>query len=474
MSGSIHRGGWLRAFVALGLILRAYHYLRCPSVWHDEGALAVNILAGPIGSVFGPLTHTQAAPPLFLLAERATVAVLGDGVLALRLVPFLASCAALLLVAGLARRALGPHAAALAVGFAAVSDRLLWHAAEVKPYSTDVLVAAAAGYWAALTEGWPLWRRCLPAAFVAPIAVWMSYTAAFVAGGLLVGFGLLAIRRTATWADRAAFTALAAAVAGAFVALAVGPVAAQQDRELDRYWAHHLADWSRPWYVPVWSVASTCEVARYCLIPLGHVMAPMIVLGAWAMWRRDDVGRRLVLVLLLPWALALLAGLLGKYPYGGSRLEVFAAPAVCVFTAEGVRRVVPYLWRRSRILAGAVLVLAVVPLGQAAFRATVPWPRAACDEAAAFIRDRRRDDDTVVMNGWEYDYYFRDLPGRWRRWDGRFEPADTDTAGRVWVVHTVHSDTPPPTFPFPTPTGWSVTDTRVFRLTTVYRLERTP
>ena len=141
------------------------------------------------------------SPPLFLWLERAVVLALGDSEYALRLVPFLASCLALVLFAGFARRVLGPYAAALAVGLFAVSDRLLWHASEAKPYALDVLVAVAAGWWFARTAGWPLWRRCLPAAVVAPFAVWASFPACFVAGGLLLGLLPSATRRRTDWRE---------------------------------------------------------------------------------------------------------------------------------------------------------------------------------------------------------------------------------------------------------------------------------
>src|ERR1017187_5381428 len=40
--------------VVLGLGLRLFHYLRCPSVWHDEAALMVNILEKGFGVLLGP------------------------------------------------------------------------------------------------------------------------------------------------------------------------------------------------------------------------------------------------------------------------------------------------------------------------------------------------------------------------------------------------------------------------------------
>jgi hypothetical protein len=450
------------------LALRTYHYLRCPPVWHDEAALIVNVLKLSFVQMLGPLLHAEASPPLFLWLERAAMLALGDSEYALRVVPFLASCLALMLFATLARTVLGPHAAVLAVGLFAVSDRLLWHASEAKPYALDVLVAVAAGWWFARSAGWPLWRRCLPAAVVAPLAVWVSYPACFVCGGLLLGLLPSAVWRDAGWRDRVAFGALTIGIGVAFLTLALGPAAVQRNGAMESCWVAHFPDWSRPWSVPVWAAAGTFEVARYCLIPVGQVAGLFAIVGAVAHGRRGN--GRLVVALVTPVGLALVAALLHKYPYGGSRLEVFAAPVVCLLSAEGVRRALPLIAHRSRVAAVVALAVALTPVGQTAYRTAMPWPRTGCDEAALFVLRHRGSADRVLVNAWEYEYYLRSIPGGWRSWAGRFEPADL-TGDRVWVVHTDQTVTG--RFAFPVPDGWELAGGRVVRTTLVVLLRRT-
>src|SRR5437764_7800809 len=125
----------LRWLVALGCGLRLFHYLRDPSVWHDEAALIVNVLRHDFWQLLGPLQWNEAAPPLFLWLERAIVLLLGDSTFALRLLPMLAGCAALILLAATAKRVLPPRGAFWSVLLFAVSDRLLWYACEATPYS---------------------------------------------------------------------------------------------------------------------------------------------------------------------------------------------------------------------------------------------------------------------------------------------------------------------------------------------------
>jgi hypothetical protein len=170
------RGSWLIwAAVALGLLLRGYHYARLPAVWHDEAAMIANVLRLPVADALGPLLYDEASPPLFLLLEKAVVAVLGDGEYALRLPSFVAACAAVVFTALAARKLLPPPWAAVAVGLVAVSDRLLFHACEAKWYSLDVCVAAGAIWAITSTDRRPLWVRCAVGAVVAPTCVWLSF-----------------------------------------------------------------------------------------------------------------------------------------------------------------------------------------------------------------------------------------------------------------------------------------------------------
>ena len=71
--------GLFGAALLLGLCLRGWHYLANPSVWHDEAALALNVLGKSFHDLLGPLYFAEAAPPLFLWAEKSISHFLGDG-----------------------------------------------------------------------------------------------------------------------------------------------------------------------------------------------------------------------------------------------------------------------------------------------------------------------------------------------------------------------------------------------------------
>jgi hypothetical protein len=469
------RASWLIwAAVAVGLLLRGYHYGRGPAVWHDEAALLVNVIRLPVTDSFGPLLYDEASPPLFLLLEKAVAAVLGDGEYALRLPSFLAACAAVVFTAFAARRMLPPGWAAIAVGLVAVSDRLLFHASEAKWYSLDVCVAAAAIWAVVATARRPVWARCLVAAAVAPVCIWTSFPACFVCGGVLAAWLPAAWR--ADGKGKAAFVAFALAVGVSFTLLVVGPAKAQRTKPMEACWSAEsgsFANWNNPARVPVWAVANSFDVVRYSFLPYGWPLLVPAVVGVWVLLRNPG-GWAAACVTLLPMGLVFVAACLGKYPYTAARTTAFLTPGLALTACVGLRQfwvlVGPSgVWRWAFLLVWVPVLL--IPAGYTAWRVVDPWPRAECDRAAAEVQYRRVPGEPVYANHWELDYYLRDLEpgavtlahkyvpgGEWDEWIK--EHATTTPKPRLWVVHV--QEKLPPAELYPLPAGYEVKGERKF------------
>ena len=418
-------GFWRWACVAVGVLVRLIHVLRDPALWHDEAALVLNVVYLDVAGCFGKLLHHEAAPPLFLVLERLVATLAGDSELALRVPVFLVGCGSLVLFASLARRLLSPWPAVLAVALFAGSDRLIWHAAEAKPYAVDAFVAILVAWGYLRTRELPVRVQCALWVAVLPVVEWLTFPGCFIAGGLLLA--LLPAAWRAGRVDRLAYGLLGLAVVGSFVALAVGPAKAQQDGAMTGCWVHHFADWSRPASVPVWAFVSTLEVLRYALLPLGQILAPVVVVGAVRLGRRDG---RILMLLLAPLGLALVAALIGKYPYGGARVCVFAAPALLLLVAEGAPTCWSWLARHHRF-APAILVIALtMPFAQTAYRVAVPWPRADFRAAVEYVEPRLAEGDLIASDHWEVLYYMRG------REELVCEPAEIGDRQpvRVWVL----------------------------------------
>jgi Dolichyl-phosphate-mannose-protein mannosyltransferase len=390
----------------LGVGLRLFHYLREPSIWHDEAALLLNVIGKNFHELLGPLLFAEAAPPLFLWVERGVYLTLGPGIQALRLVPFLASCVSLLLFAFSARRLLRPSAVPWAVLLFACSDHLLWHTCEAKPYSVDVLSAALLLAVYCATRTWSLGWQLLLYMALTPLLMGVSYPGCFLCGGLLIAL-LPAVGRARHWRTSMGYGLLALIVTGTFLVLVLGPADAQRSDLMARCWERQFPCWHRPWSVPAWMVLSSLEVVRYCCAPTGPFLAAIAVLGTVSLWGQGQ--RAIVALLTVPIVLALFASCLGAYPYGGVRVLVYAAPALILLIAAGLPGAFAWLRARSRLATLALAGLLLAPAGLTGYRLVVPWQRADCASAAGYVLGHRQPTDGVTCNHWEYLYYFQHL-----------------------------------------------------------------
>jgi hypothetical protein len=452
------------ALLLLGVACRALRYFLQFPYWGDESYLCLNFIRRDYAGLARQLDNNQVAPILFLWGELAAYRLLDSSELALRLLPFLASLGGLLLFANLARQALPPRAALLAVGILAVARWPVTMGAVVKPYSFDLLLALALLTPAVHWLRWPErtgWLALL--AGLAPVALAGSYPAAFVAGGVSLALLPAVWRqgRAAVWALYAAYNLLTGAT---FLAcyLLVGreqldPVAGSVRDFMRAYWADGFPP-SQPWALLRWLVL--INTGRLFAYPVGNsdggstLTFLLFTAGAVAFWR---AGRRRMLVLfLVPFGLNLLAAALGRYPYGACcRLSQHLAPSVCLLAGAGallVGRLARTPPARRRWLGGTCALLALCGVAQMVVDAVHPyredealWSRRLARELEALAGPG----DPIVVAGEPADVWpvlrwqLHRLAGRvcwggatdWRRIE--------DEGGRVWLLTPWIDDAPP-------------------------------
>lgn len=169
--------------LASGIALQLRQYLANRSLSLDESFLALNIIHRPLSALFRPLDFNQGAPPVFLMAQKLVVLVLGKDEHSLRLVPLMAACLSVVLFAFLANRVLNRRVAPVGVALFILSSPLIYYASANKPYSTDVLVSVFA-YWLILKLQFDKATHVLAFASFAAIASWISFPALFTVLGI--------------------------------------------------------------------------------------------------------------------------------------------------------------------------------------------------------------------------------------------------------------------------------------------------
>ena len=387
-----------RILSAVGLLLllgvgaRSVRYgLRFP-LWEDECFLAVNLMDGAAAVSGEALRLHQVAPPLFLWAERAAVRLLGFSEPSLRLLPFLASLASLLLFDRLARLLLTGGARILAVALFAVSYPGIRYAAEGKPYGVDLVVALALLVpAAAILRGRESRRRLALLTALVPVAFGLSFPSVFVAGGIGAVLALRAARRPGERADRW-LLALFAAVTVLSFAIWQSVVAPQRGAE-------NL--FMRSGWDGAFPPERLLELPRWLLeIHAGDLLAfpfgggnygSILTLVAVAAGGRALVRRGrgdLLLFLAAPFAFNLAAASFRRYPYGGHpKLALYLSPLVCIAAAVGLRSLLGAVRRAGHpALRPTLLAIASIALVTVGRDLVFPYKTLSDERARSFAR----------------------------------------------------------------------------------------
>lgn len=171
----------------LGIYLRTKVYLTNQSFWHDECALAWNILNKNYIELFQPMRFLQVAPPMFLIYTKIIIGYFGNAELVFRIVPFVSSLLAMVMFYFLSKTLLYSKKSVLCASLLfAISFPLYYYAGEFKPYSTDVLFCIFTIYIYQYLNKENLFLYSL----LLSTFIWFSFPTMFLIGAiaLLVGF----------------------------------------------------------------------------------------------------------------------------------------------------------------------------------------------------------------------------------------------------------------------------------------------
>lgn len=352
---TVDRLVWL--FVGLGVVVRLVRYGLAFPLWCDEYQLSANFLDRSFSQLLLPLNYNQVAPVGFLWIELAAVRLFGFSEWSLRLFPALCGILSVFLFRHVARQLLHGIPLVFAVAIFAVAYYPIRHGSEVKPYSSDLfcallLFALAIRWWRAPEQTRWLWLL----AGLAPIALSISFTATFIAGGISLGIAstLWQRRRTAGIGSiTIAWLAFNLAVGIAFLGLMQLNVAAQYDatqKEMTACWADGFPPWRHPLKLIAWlAEVHTGPMFAY---PIGAEHGGSILtfvcfcVALVELFRR---GRRDIAFTISGWfALSLVAASLHRYPYGShARLSQYLVPAICLLAGPGGALIVARLRQQT-------------------------------------------------------------------------------------------------------------------------------
>jgi hypothetical protein len=378
------RGTAIAAFLVLGCVLRIVRCAQNLPLWSDECFLSVNFIGRGYRELLEPLDYGQIAPPLFLWAQRFMIDLRGFSETSVRMFPLFCGLMSVFLFWHLARRVLGSHSTSLllATGVFAVSVHPIRHAAEAKPYASDLMAALVLLVLAAEWLRRPQQVRWLLAlAAAVPVTLALSNPAVFVGGGIGLAIAYPVCKQK-DWRSLVAFSAFAIALILSFSLVYVVVTREQSVGAIDglrRYWSASFPPLSSASHIAGWMIrAHTGSCFAY---PGGGsrggsaVTLVLFLIGAAVLARRGQEA--ITASLVAPFGLCLLAASLHCYPYGSeARLMQFVAPSICLLSGHGAALTLAWfrpLKMRRRLLWAGMLGLVACGLVPQVVSSLVPY-----------------------------------------------------------------------------------------------------
>ncbi len=397
----------LLVLLLAGALCRVWRFVDQPSYTGDEAAVVRNIQLRGYGELLKPLQYAQAAPPVFLWAERGLMQIFGSAEWAMRAISFIAGMASLGLFAALAIRCLPAIAAVWAVAWFALSEGLIEHCCLVKPYSVDVLMTIVLVLIAATGRHKPL--RCLwMLSITAAIAQWIAFPTAFVFGALSLTF-IPAVLQARPEGNRPAalihwvLANLPLVVSFTLFYFIVGRQG--HDPFLDTFWTD--ADAFPPGtgliQFILWMARMLGQFLAYPLHAAAVIVFLLLVFGGIAMKHLNRLWLPITLVLIL--GLNALAATLHAYPMAQKRLELYVLPIMMLLIGAGSEsRLMPFrkpwMVRWWWVLSvPAVLLLAV----QGVARTVYPGKEPSLRPVITFVKNHYQPGQGVYLLADKFD-----------------------------------------------------------------------
>jgi hypothetical protein len=379
--------------VGIGVVLRMVQYLHHNSYWNDEAALVMNILHRGFADLLRPLDFAQAAPPMFLWLERLVYRKAGSSEYVLRAPPVLMGLIALPCFALLAWRLLRPAAAAWAVAWYGINDRIIPQVTEVKQYSADLLFSTLLllAAFGARRQATPA-RRLALVSLGASVGIWFSFPTVIVFAGIMLALLPQVLRRPR---GVLAFMGCMIPPLLSTALLARVILAHPRDPYLDEFWADHFANLHHPL---TWLAGAFFELADYPFASFGVLVLFVAGVGAWALAKQGK--RTFVTAVVLTLAVSVAMSAARIYPFGGQRITLYLFPLLFLLLGAGAR---PWHDASTRWYARAWWILPapllITAVSQCAHHTIRPVARSNIRPVAQYVLEHRKPSQPIYLAG---------------------------------------------------------------------------
>lgn len=395
----------------VGVIMRLKHYLGNRSLWMDEAYLSSDIANMPLMQLatFQTMFPEQARQPAgFLIISKLSTLLFGISEYSLRLLPLSTSLLSLVLVYVLVKKILGRKEALWALGIFALAEPMIYYAAEVKPYSCDLLISLI--LFIVSTE--VLSREVNKAAIwtlslLGICAIWLSNASLLILPTITLLL-FYKIQRSKDKNLKITFFLCTALLFTHFLIIYTNSISKMLENK-------DLINISLPVFIPrpiftsssfAWLLNRFIGIFEHCLgLGFGAILLAISIIGCFRFFRKN---RMLGSLFGLPIVSFLIANALQKYPFH-YRTSFFLTPCVTIFLVCGVTFIFGKI--KHQYLVVKILIFALL-LGSSLSSSIPPFLRSHnkfdTRPLLQYLKTQRQKGDALIYNNsaqYAYGFY---------------------------------------------------------------------
>ncbi|HLO33552.1 MAG TPA: glycosyltransferase family 39 protein [Anaerolineales bacterium] len=400
------------AIIMFGMILRASKYLPGWLMRGDELAVMRNLInRSAMDLMTKPLHNEQAAPFGFVLSIKTLITIFGRSEYVLRLPAFLAGCFSLILMQSLLTKTGKRYGNIFALAGFAFGDYLIYYSAELKQYSTDVLLCLILllAFYQHLDKETTA-KDFIVLTALGTLALCFSYTALFI----IAGIGITLLIHYWRNSQKLRWIALTGMIwMGTFLALYFLLLRQQtQDPYLITFWDNLLSFMPMPPWRDLSWFPKALDGLFFVVAGLSSSVVfviPIYALGLWGFLKEKKW--QWALVLTIPVGLNIVVSGFQKYPFHG-RLILYLLPLIFIVLGKGIDLLIGLSYNRvfANAAFAALIILLLRPVIPTtnSYLLTHSYLNEELKSVFSFLEEHHQDDDLLYLYhsvGSKYIYY---------------------------------------------------------------------
>lgn len=321
------------------------------SLWLDEAWVANAIT---MTSEKGLGESSLTAPLFFVFSIHIITSLFGNNEFSLRLLPCLFGIGTLIIFYLIIRKHAGKTAVFLSLLMLSLSYNFVYYSKELKQYTAAMFFAVLLIYFCERVVIFNKARDWASLLILSIFSVGFDHSLFFIIPALFLAL-LISFPLSQSWKKILVYGCAVLTSSALLFLFHIRHQISQNIESIQRYWLSYYPQLSSLSAFMKWLLSSIQKIFDFFSLPYFSLSLVIVIVGLSLFYKHSH--KRFLVYILLPFILVLGVSFLKRYPFGGSRLMLFAAPLLYLSWGKGLDFIFTKLGRSRLLLPLLIIIL---------------------------------------------------------------------------------------------------------------------